>query len=367
MGDTVFGSAMRSIADGIANSLNNQELARQKAVAQQQAIEQFNKQEAIRNTYEMQKQAAEFNRQKGLLDYKAQLEAPNYYIPDEKGQPIVDDESPTGIKMMEGRSISPAGKLLPMVAPVKTTTSQQAELSDKEANEAASQIKSGALPPAVVQKYYSIRTGSGVKNTIKINKALGMDDFNLGEYEARWNYTNRPQTKNFLANIDAAQQNIELFRNINNAFKRGGIQAVNSAMNTAGRQFGGKTANDYFVAKKLLADDISTTLGNIGVASTDNRLKLIDEALNPKATYEQMESTLNLTSDFIKNRKASIDTQGLPGLFNKKQVVDKLASPADKVGDGKYSIGQEISSGDKKYKIVGYNSATQKWQRVEVK
>ena len=58
MGDTVFGSAMRSIADGIANSLNNQELARQKAVAQQQAIEQFNKQEAIRNTYEMQRQMA---------------------------------------------------------------------------------------------------------------------------------------------------------------------------------------------------------------------------------------------------------------------------------------------------------------------
>jgi hypothetical protein len=146
-------------------------------------------------------------------------------------------------------------------------------------------------------------------------------NFNMAEYKMSYDYSARPQTRGYLANIGTAKEELEMFRGLNDEFKRTGIQGVNSLLQSGEIQFGGVTANNFNTAKAAFEDSLSTILGAAGVSPTDMRLEQARKTLQGAQTAAQVKSGLEILESLINIREKANQGRPMPTI-DQKLVFD---------------------------------------------
>lgn len=321
-------------------AINSMNQASQAQMAEQAARAQAQRQMQMQDIQMQQQQADALERMRQQSDrdmeqfqLKSILTAPNYYETDDNGGTVYEekiineDGTPKSVKVP--KVLIPGGKFgqyIGLKAPYKASTGGQSgsyEITDKDAEMAADQIASGNLPPTIVAKYYSQRTGMGVKNTLKINEALakkgigkdpitgepsGMD---IGDYEQ--SYKQEQKNRNMYQQISNSTRDGLTLVKVADAYGNGKFKDWNKfLMNIAGRTGDVNTAK-YNAAYTGYIDSISMALGPSQSASTDNRLKLAQSIANPAQSAAQIKAIVKENEELVANRKASMNEEGING------------------------------------------------------
>ena len=197
---------------------------------------------------------------------------------------------------------------------IKPELASQAPYTDEEVAKIVKSIVSKKMTPTQIMGYKNNRSGSGPINWEKINNGLQSAGFNLSDYSMRWNYSNQPQIRSYLGNIDVANQEIDKFQKVSDEFSRTGIGGLNKLLAKGEVAFGGVTASNYNIAKESFAKQMANVLGQAGIAPTDSSARTAQKLIMDASTPKQINSALQYIKGLLSLRKKAIDSQGLQGM-----------------------------------------------------
>lgn len=127
--------------------------------------------------------------------------------------------------------------------------------------------------------------------------------------------------------INTVLPNIDKIVDLSNQVGRVGVKEFDSALQSAGMQFGNEKISNFHQAQKLIADEIGVALGAGSVS--DMKLQLGFDVTDPSVTPEVFASNMELVKTFLDNRK---------------EGLNQLRYKSDQIGDNTNTVSTGTSN-----------------------